>query len=413
MIRNRIVFMPADRHNVTFCRAEGSYVFDQNGKPYIDLTSGWNVTNLGWNHPEVAEAIAAQARTSTYAPLWASDRVQEEYAEKLTNALPKELDACVKATSGTDSVESAIKIARAATGRKKIVAFKDTYHGHLFASLALGSPKNVVQALAPLVPDIVQLVFPREASGDSVEAFRRELDALLARRDVAAVVTEPVLVSGGGSMHVFASGFLKAVREITAKYGTLLIVDDVGTGFSRSGKLFGIGHEDVVPDMMCIAKAMSNGGAAIGAVIARSALIETAVPFTFLISTFGWTPVACAACVKTLEIHQRDKIWEQAQDKGDHMMLKLKAGLGEHPAVAGIRGRGMEVGVDISGSPALYHSICALAAERGIYIIGTALMNVIQLMPPLTISKSELDEGLQILIAAIRDASEAAGRPTL
>ena len=174
----------------------------------------------------------------------------------LTGALPHGLDACVKATSGTESIEVSIKIARVYTNRKKVIGFNGLYHGQLFASLALGAPAESREKITPLVPDIIPIEYPHEDIGrDGFEKFLEEFDKLLSRKDVAAVVTEPGVVTGWGSTLVAYPGFLTKVREITKKYDTLLIVDEVGTGFSRTGKLFGIDHEDVVPDMVVLAKA--------------------------------------------------------------------------------------------------------------------------------------------------------------
>ena len=402
MIKNHIVYNPSADYRIKFARAEDSYIYDDAGKRYIDFTSGWNVTNLGWNHPEIAEAVVEQARKNVYVPFWGADSVQEEYAEKLTAALPKELNACIKTTSGTEAVEVAIKIARAASGRKKIIGFKNSYHGQLFASMSLCMPANLTQAMAPLVPEFVQIDFPRNTGDEQVlQHFRGELDALLSKKDVAAIVCEPGIITGRGSVYVAPPGFLSAIRELTIKYGTLLIVDEVGTGFSRTGKLFGIEQESVVPDMICFAKAIANGAAAIGAVVGKSDVIESANPLANLTATFGWTSIACAASIKALEIHQREQIWEQSQSKGRYMMDCLKSRLSGNPEVVDIRGIGMEIGVEIKHSIAFYHKVSTTAAKNGLHLVGDPMMSLIQIMPPLTISERDIDEGVEILANAI------------
>ena len=142
MIENSIVYrnFKGKYEYLPLSRAEGSLLWDRDGKRYIDFTSGWNVTNLGWNHPEITEALIVQAKKNVQGLLWGSDPIQEEYAAALTSALPKKLDACIKATGGTEAVEVSIKVARAYTNRKKIIGFNGLYHGQLFASLALGAP---------------------------------------------------------------------------------------------------------------------------------------------------------------------------------------------------------------------------------------------------------------------------------
>lgn len=346
MIENSIVYrhFKGKYDFLPLSRAEGSLIWDRKGKRYIDFTSGWNVTNLGWNHPEVTEALIAQAKKNVQGLLWGSDPIQEEYAAALTAALPKGLDACIKATSGTEAIEVSIKIARVYTNRKKIIGFNGLYHGQLFASLALGAPSEYHPKLAPLVPEITPIGFPHEEIGkEGFNKFLIEFEKLLSKKDVAAVVTEPGIVTGWGSTLLAYPGFLTKVRAITKKYDTLLIIDEVGTGFARTGKLFGFEHEHVVPDIVVFAKGISNGAAAISTAVGRSEIFEPAFTDAVLVSTFGWTPVACAAALKTLEIHKRDKTWEMAEQKGNYIMKKLKDRLGN--VITGVRGQGMEIGL--------------------------------------------------------------------
>lgn len=394
MIESSIVYKNLKKHNFfRIGKAEGSLIWDREGKRYIDFTSGWNVTNLGWNHPEVKEAMVEQINRNVQGLLWGSDPIQEKYAEALTSALPKELNACAKATGGTEAIEESIKIARAATGRKKIAGFLNSYHGQLFASLAIGYPPDKLERIRPLMPEVLHLKFP--AADDDLESFKKYLDEKLSNKDVAGLVTEPGIITGWGDTRMAPKGFLKAVREITKKYGTLLIIDEVGTGFSRTGKLFAIEHEGVVPDMIVFAKGISNGAAAIGTVVGNSEMFKTTFPYVNLISTFGWTPIACAAALKTLEIHQRDKVWEQAEQKGKYMREKLNKVKG-----ADVHGMGMEIGVTVKDFETA-KKVVDSAFKKGLQIcVGNE--NNIQLMPPLNIPQELLDEGLEILINALK-----------
>jgi 4-aminobutyrate aminotransferase-like enzyme len=399
MIENSIVYRNLKKYNFfRLSKAEGALIWDRDGKQYIDFTSGWNVTNLGWNHPEVNEAVIKQAEKNVHGLLWGSDPIQEEYAEKLTNALPKELDACAKATGGTEAVEESIKIARAATGRKKIIGFKNSYHGQLFASLALGYPAASLERIAPLVPEIIQLDWPSITAAPSIKnKFLEALKETLARNDVAALVTEPSIITGWGLTEIAYEGFLTDVRQLTKQYGTLLIVDEVGTGFSRTGKLFGFQHESVVPDMIVLAKGISNGAAAIGTVVGNADLFRSTFPYINLISTFGWTPVACAAAVKTLEIHQREKTWKEAETKGQYIVKKLRSLVGK--SVVDVRGLGMEIGVGLKDAETA-RKVIDTAFIKGLHVIVGSEHNL-QLMPPLTIRQNLLDDGLEILIDAL------------
>ncbi len=403
MIENSIVYRNLKKYNFfRMSKSEGSFIWDMDGKKYIDFTSGWNVTNLGWNNPEVNEAIARQTKKNVQGLLWGSDPIQEEYAEKLTSALPEKLDACAKATGGTEAIEEAMKIARAATGRKKIIGFTGSYHGQSFASLALGAYPQMTERIAPLVPEIIQFEFPTEKAGEeNFKNFISNFEEVLAKRDVAALVTEPGIITGWGSTSIAYPGFLKTLREITEKYGTLLIIDEVGTGFSRTGKLFAIEHENVVPDMLCLAKGISNGASAIGTVVGNSELFKSTFPYINIISTFGWTPIACAAALKTLEIHQRDKVWEQAEAKGNYIMEKLNPLVGN--SIVDLRGQGMEIGIGLKDAETARKSIDA-AFEKGLHIVVGAEHNL-QIMPPLTISHELLDQGLEILISVLNNGA--------
>lgn len=396
MIENSIVYrhFKGKYEYFPMSRAEGAEIWDRDGKRFIDFTSGWNVTNLGWNHPEVNQAVAEQAKRNTTALLWGSDPIQEEYAKALTSALPKGLDACAKETGGTESIEVSIKVARTYTNRKKVIGFSGLYHGQLFAALALAYSGDDLGALEPLVPEITPIPFPHEDIGEEgFENFLNEFEKLLSSEDVAAVVTEPGIVTGSGSTLIAYPGFLTKVRELTEKYGTLLIVDEVGTGFSRTGKLFGIEHDGVTPDMVVFAKGISNGAGAIGTVVGKSSIFEPAFTDAVLISTFGWTPVGCAAALKTLQVHQRDKTWEMAEQKGAYIMEKINDCIGGK--VTGVRGKGMEIGVRCKDAETA-QEIQKAAFADGLHIVVGSKHNL-QLMPPITISQELLKEGLDIL----------------
>ncbi|MBA4319748.1 MAG: hypothetical protein C0412_15215, partial [Flavobacterium sp.] len=172
-------------------------------------------------------------------------------------------------------------------------------------------------------------------------------------------------------------------------------------GFSRTGKLFAIEHENVIPDMLVLAKGISNGAAAIGTVVGNSELFKSTFPYINIISTFGWTPIACAAALKTLEIHHRDKIWEQAEMKGKHIVGKLTPLVGK--SIVDLRAKGMEIGIGLKDAETARKAIDA-AFEKGLHIVVGAEHNL-QIMPPLTISQELLDEGLEILISVLNDSS--------
>jgi acetylornithine/N-succinyldiaminopimelate aminotransferase len=387
-------------------KAENAHVWDRNGNRYIDFSSGWNVANLGWNHPEISRFAIKQFKRNVYSPIWTDDLIQETYAARLLQFMPKGMDVVCRATSGTEANEMAIKICRAVTGKKKIIGFKDTYHGQLFASMALGFDEFDTEAVGPLVPQFIQLQYPSTTDNLKEDIlklgiFTATLVEALSQKDVAAVVCEPEMVTGWGSCKVAVKGFTKAVRTITQQYGALLILDEVGTGFSRIGKLFGYEHAEITPDVITLAKGISNGAAPIGAVVTSSHLVEAVIPQVHLTSTFGWTPVACAAALKTLDLHVRDKTWIMSQKKGSYLKTTLKRELSNLGSIEDVRGIGLEIGIELLQNIA--PDIVGRSFEKGLHLSqgGT---NVIQIMPPLTISGKLLDRGIEILVQSIKAA---------
>lgn len=384
-----------------FAKAENSFIWDKSGKRYIDFTSGWNVTNLGWNHQEIKKAVVDQLNKTDYNPFWTLTDVQTKLAEALVSALPKELDTCVRATGGTEANEEAIKIARAYTGKKKIIGFKNSYHGQSVEELALTYPPDAATGSAST--DFVQIDFPNadqvKSDEEVLNKFSADLESSFQTGDIAAIMAEAGIVTGGGQTNIAPDGFMKIIRELTSKYGVLFILDEVGTGFSRCGKLFGMELEGIVPDIATFAKAISNGAGVIGALVARREIIEKTENEATLISTFGWSPLACAAALKTLEIHQRDKVWVKAQEDGSYIIGMLKEKLLGTSKIKSIRGKGMEIGVllnDNVNARKIYQELF----DNGLIVAIDG--NNLQLMPPLTIDRQILVEGIAILIKIIK-----------
>ncbi len=394
-------------------KAQGSYIWNSKGNRLIDFTSGWNVTNLGWNHPEITKAMVNQLKVNTYAPMWTADPIQNELAKELTSSLPKELVAVGRATGGTEANEEALKTARAYTGRKKILSFKDTYHGQSFATISIGF-KEYADVIAPLVGGIIRFEYPNtyrtiKSSKVILEEFEKKIEKILKRENVAAIITEAGIITGWGSTYVAPKGYLKLLRRLTKKYGTLLILDEVGTGFSRCGKLYGMELERIVPDIATFAKGMSNGVAPIGAMVTTKTIADKTCDKTTLISTFGWNPPSCAAALKTLQIHQREKIWEKSKKDGMYFINLLKKELDDDSRVGDIRGIGMEVGVDFVKSKsskepneAFAQKVITKAYKNGLHLVLGSGGNI-QLMPPLTIEKSVLDKGIEIFVNSVKE----------
>ncbi|MFZ2199670.1 MAG: aspartate aminotransferase family protein [Microgenomates group bacterium] len=408
MIKNHIVYNPILEYKFTLQKAVGSLLWTKEGKRLIDFTSGWNIANLGWNHPEITAAITDQLAKNTYTPSWIADEMQISYADSLTKALPHELNAICRVTSGTEANEQAIKIARTVTGRQKILGFFDTYHGSTYASLSLGYRPEYLQNLSPVVGEMIHLEYPKLSLGCDVESVRVKflsaLEEVLSHQDVAAILTEAGIITGWGSLSVSPPEFLSDIRRLTTKYGTLLILDEVGTGFSRTGSLFAFEQTGVTPDILTLAKAMSNGVAAIGACITSADLIEGHVPAAKVLSSLAWMPLGCAAAAKALEIHLRDKVGETTKQAGSYLTKRLRNLTKMTPAY--IRGQGLEIGIDFlkySDDKESFNYVSAIAKacfDRGL-LVNQSDAATLQLMPPLNTSQPLFVEACDILAEAV------------
>lgn len=413
MIKNHLVYNPILEYKFTLKKAEGSFLWTKEGKRLIDFTSGWNITNLGWNHPEISDVIVAQVGKNTYTPSWIADEAQTKYADMLTHVLPKKLNAICRLTSGTEANEQAIKIARTVTNRKKILGFFDSYHGSTFASLSAGYHPKYLQNLSPVVGDMIHLDYPKltpEVSGAGVrKKFLLSLEDALRGEDVAAILTEAGIITGWGSLSVAYNGFLHDVKHLAEKYGTLLILDEVGTGFSRCGSLFAFEQEGITPDILTLAKAMTNGVAAMGACITSETIIADIIPQAKVLSSLAWMPLGCAAAAKALEIHIRDKVWETAAKNGKYITKRLNTILAGQKAY--VRGKGMEIGIDFSKHDderenfAYTTKIAEYCFTHGLLVMHSDAATL-QLMPPLTIPRAILKAGLDILADAIEFADK-------
>ncbi|MFA6017440.1 MAG: aspartate aminotransferase family protein [Patescibacteria group bacterium] len=415
MIKNRIIYNQFLDFQFRLSKAEGSFVWDDLGKKLIDFTSGWNVTNLGWNNEEIKKVIVDQANKNIYSSMWTEDPVQKEYAKALTDSLPKGLEVITREATGVTANIMAIKTARAYTGKPKILSFRDTFHGSLYQTLQLGyAPEYpIAKSIFLDFKNHIHLTYPKVKYKDKNEAkilnqFSKNLEEVLKNNnDIAAFVTEPGIISGWGSTFVAPKGFLTEIRRLTKKYGVLLIIDEVGTGFSRTGKLFGINHENITPDIIVFAKAMGNG-AAIAATVTTKEISEKTYIKSNPQSTFGWMPLNVAAALKTLEIHKRDKVWEKAKEDGDYLVATLQSELKNNLLVEDVNGVGMEVGVrlrkNVNDKTKMSQLILKMR-EQGLHLAYSDDFSF-QLMPPLTIERSVLDRGIEIFVKEIKSLSK-------
>lgn len=365
--------------------SEGLYLTDASGKKYMDLISGIGVSVLGHQHPSIVQAVKNQAdqymHTIVYGEFVLSPQVQ--YAKLLTDQLHASLNSVYFVNSGTEATEGAIKLARRHTGRPGIISCFQSYHGSSTGAMALNSDNYFTQAYRPLMPGVKHIGF-------------NEIDDLkMINESTAAVIIEPVQAERG--IYTPDPGYLEAIRNRTNETGTLLIFDEIQTGFGRTGSLFAYQKYGVTPDILLLAKGM-GGGMPIGAFISdREIMISfTSNPVLGHLTTFGGHPVHCAAAHATLETLLNSDLIGEVNAKEKLIQSKLI-----HPRIKELRTAGLWAAIEVE-SPEILHAVIARCLEAGM-ILDWFLFNEksLRLAPPLTITTEELevacDQILEIL----------------
>ncbi len=400
-------------------RGRGAYVWDVDGNKYLDFTSGIAVTNTGHCHPEVVAAIKEQAErflhmsgTDFYYP------VQIELAETLNRIVPISEPTLVFFTnSGAEAVEAAIKLARYATKRPHILAFRNAFHGRTMGAVSLTASKVVQRrGFGPLLPEVthvdygycyrcpINLTYP---ACDIACVQRIEDDLFRAEvppDEVAAIFVEPI--QGEGGYVVPPPGWMEALRALCDRHGILLVADEVQTGFGRTGKMFAMEHFGVEPDIVTVAKGIASG-LPLGAMIARKRLMTW--PPGAHASTFGGNPVACAAALATIRLLEEGLV-ENAARVGAYMLQRLREMQERHPSMGDVRGLGLMIGVELvrdrqtkARAANLRDWVVQRAFEKGLLLLGAGV-NVVRFMPPLIITEEIADEGLAIFEEALTEA---------
>lgn len=357
-------------------RAEGIYLYGTDGRRYIDMVSGVSVCNLGHNHPKIVEAVKAQAEKYMHLMVYGEyiEAPQVLFAQKLTDALPSQLNSIYYVNSGSEAIEAALKLAKRYTGRTEIVAFKNAYHGSTHGALSLGD-ESLKNAYRPLLPQMRFLDF------NSSEQL------LQITEDTAAVVVEPIQAEGGCILP--KDDYLKKLRIRCDEVGALLIFDEIQMGFGRTGKLFAFEHYGMVPDILCLAKAM-GGGMPIGGLVSDKKILDafTCNPMLGHITTFGGHPVSAAAGLAAFEILTESTIVEEVEAKGQ----LFEEALSDLPQVKEIRRKGLFLAVDLHSQDTL-DSYMKKGLEQGlINDLFLFYKNSFRITPPLTITKAEIEE---------------------
>ena len=367
-------------------RAEGVRLYDPNGASYIDLISGVSVSNIGHAHPAVVEAIRKQAACYSHLMVYGEfiQAPQVQYAALLCAQLPESLQSIYFVNSGSEAVEAALKLAKRVTGRRELIGFKRAYHGSTHGALSLIGDESFKRSFRPLLPEVYQLEF------NDIDALNRITSA------TAAVITEPVQAEAG--VVVPEPGFLEALKARCNDTGTLLIFDEVQTGFGRTGSLFAFQKYGVIPDILCLAKAL-GGGMPLGAIAADPSLMKAwqSNPALGHITTFGGHPICCAAGMAALQLIVAGNLLEQVEVKGQMFRERLA----NHPHIREIWGTGLLLACGL-GSEEHVRRFIRLAIEEGMVADGFLFCSTaFRISPPLTITPEEIDEACRIIIKTL------------
>jgi len=389
-------------------RGEGVYLFDVEGKRYIDGTSSLWCNVHGHHHPDLDRAAREQFDKVAHSTmLGLSHPGATELAARLVEIAPDGLQRVFYSDSGSTAAEIALKMAfqyhqqRGETARTRFIRMREAYHGDTLGSVSVGGIDLFHATYKPLLFETLA------AEPGDIEGMERLLSAH--EGEVAAVMMEP-LIQGAGGMLIHPDGYLRAVRELCDRHGALLICDEVATGFGRTGTMFAVEQEDVVPDFMCLAKGITGGYLPLAATLTTEAVYEAflgapAEAKTFFHGhTYTGNPVACAVALANLDVFERESTIERLQPKIALIERRLTE-IGEMPGVAEIRSRGVMIGIDLGAhDPELRvgHRVTLEARKRGALV--RPLGDVVVLMPPLAISEAELTELLDITAESITAA---------
>lgn len=402
-------------------RGEGIYLYDGEGNQYIDFTSGIGVTNTGHCHPKVVDAIREQANNLIFGQIniVISPKVVE-LAEKLNNVTPPGIDRFFFSNSGAEAVEASIKLARAATGRRNIIVMQGSFHGRTHQTMAMTTSKTAYRHnYQPLPSGVFVAPFPYSYyfgwdEEETIEFCLRQLDLLLhsqsAPDETAAIIIEPILGEGG---YVPApSGYLQELRKVCDQHNILLIVDEIQTGFGRTGKFFAFEHANIIPDIIVMAKGLGSG-LPISGIAASSKLMERWIPGTHGGTYGGGSMIPIVGASATIDVLLNEKLVENAAKMGDYLLLQLEALKKKYPGIGDVRGRGLMIGVEFSdseGQPDAESASAVLAAclKKNLLILNCgSYKNVIRWIPPLIVTKEQIDTAIALFDEALSTASSS------
>jgi 4-aminobutyrate aminotransferase/(S)-3-amino-2-methylpropionate transaminase len=393
---------------IYIARAKNAELWDEDGKRYIDFAAGIAVVNTGHSHPDIVNAVKKQVEAFSHTCVMVTPYASVvELAERIIQAAPIEDARAIFVSTGAEAVENAIKIARVATGRTGVIAFSGGFHGR--TNLCMGLTGKVVpykKGFGPFTPEIYHVPFPAEYLGvgtqQSLAALEQLFKSDIQPDRVASIIIEPV--QGEGGFYPVPKGFLIKLRELCDLHGIVLILDEIQTGYGRTGRMFAVEHFGIEPDIMTLAKGIA-GGFPLAAVVGKASVMDAPEPGG-LGGTYAASPLGCAAALAVLDVMQKESLCERAVEVGERLKAGLRRLQERYPALVGdVRGIGAMVAMElISGgdantpNPELARALTAKAAEFGLILLACGVRgNVIRFLAPLTIPFDHLEEGLAIL----------------
>jgi 4-aminobutyrate aminotransferase/(S)-3-amino-2-methylpropionate transaminase len=411
--------------DVFVARASGARVWDVDGREYVDFAAGIGTLNVGHGQPRVVEAIRRQAEAFTHTCFHVAmydgyTRLAKRLAELAPGSAPKKV---VLLNSGAEAIENAVKIARAATGRPAVIAFAGAFHGRTLLGMTLtGKIRPYKASFTDFASEVHRAPYPyayrpprgvaaSDLTAHCLSALRDMFVTHVAAEQVAAIVVEPVL--GESGFIVPTEGFIRGLREICDEHGILLIADEIQTGFGRTGRMFAVEHDGVVPDMLVLAKSLA-AGLPLSAVVGRADVMDAPEPGS-LGGTYGGNPVACAAANAVLDLYESDGIVEQGRALGTWLGDGLRELGRRHACVGDVRGLGAMMAMELvedrtTKKPAvtLTRRVHEYAVAHGVLLAKAGLhANVIRLLPPLTATHADVDRGMAVLDRALAEAGAA------
>ena len=406
---------------VAVARAEGATVWDQDGTEYVDCFAGIAVVNAGHRHPKVIAAAKAQMDEVIHAATYVYHvPVVAKLAERLAAIAPGQLQKTFFGNSGAEGIETAMRLAKAYTGKREFITLTHSFHGRTAGTLSITGNKARKTRGGPYLPGIAfapaPYVYRNPFGTDDPEEVAERCATMVewaidyqSSGDVAAFIAEPVL--GEGGILVPPASYFRRVKEILDRHGILFIADEVQSGFGRTGAMFAVEHYGVEPDIMVLAKGIADGFP-LSATIARAEIADSLKPGEHL-STFGGNPVSCAAALANIEVMEEENLPAEAARKGEHALARLRELTAEHPLVGEVRGLGLMIGIELvkdraTKEPAAKEAAAVrrLAREAGVLIgVGGQAGNVVRIQPPLVIADAALERAIEVVDHAMEVVS--------